>query len=261
LGGFWVAVVQVVAGFEQREALRRLDVSAALPQHHVMPDGALFDDWPDRYDRWFTTPIGGLVQQTEARLVLDVLRPAPGEKILDAGCGTGVFTLDYLAAGAFVVGLDVSAPMLAAAVRKTAGLPFVAVQGDMVRLPFVDGQFDKAVSVTALEFIADGKKAVDELFRVTRPGGLVVVGTLNRLGPWAARRRAKTERGEKHVLKDSFFRSPEELLALGPAGGSAATVVHFEKDEPLERAVEGERLGQARHLQTGAFVAAWWNKS
>jgi ubiquinone/menaquinone biosynthesis C-methylase UbiE len=224
-------------------------------------DTLLFDDWPERYERWFATPIGRLVMRTEAALILEMLSPGTGDKILDAGCGTGIFTMDYLTAGAEVTGLDISAPMLAAATKKAAGHPFTAVRGDMLALPFADASFDKTVSVTALEFIADGKRAVDELFRVTKPGGLVVVGTLNSLSPWAARRGAKTERGEKHVLEKAVFRSPAELLALAPVPGVVRSVVHFQRDEPPDQAAETERQGQARHLDTGAFVAARWVKS
>lgn len=224
------------------------------------PDKTLFDDWPERYEEWFATPIGRLVKDTECRLILEMLHPAAGEKILDVGCGTGVFTLDYLAAGAEVVGLDISLPMLALAERKAAGFPFTAVQGDMLTLPFADASFDKAVSVTALEFIEDEKKAVGELFRVTKPGGVIVVGTLNSLSPWAARRRGKTERGEGHILEHAFFRSPDELLSFGPAEGNVKTVVHFQKEDPLEEAVERERLGMEAGLETGAFVAVRWMK-
>lgn len=225
-----------------------------------MADAELFDEWPERYEEWFSTPVGRLVKETECSLVLEMLGPAQGEKILDAGCGTGIFTLDYLAAGAEVVGLDISAPMLVVAARKAAGYPFAAVQGDMLALPFADGTFDKAVSVTALEFIEDGKKAVEELFRVTKPGGRIVVGTLNSLSPWAARRRAKTTQGQRHILEGAFFRSPDELLACGPATGMTRTVVHFQKSDPPESAVEAERLGQSQGLDTGAFVAAYWTK-
>ena len=225
-----------------------------------MTDQKLFDDWPDRYDQWFSTPIGMLVRETESRLILDLLRPAKGEKILDAGCGNAVFTLDILEAGAMVVGLDISGPMLAAATHKTADRPFVAVRGDMLSLPFVDCTFDKAISITALEFIDDGRRAVEELFRVTRPGGLVVVATLNSLSPWAIRRQAKTERGESHVLENAIFRSPQDLLALAPVQGTVASVVHFQKDDQPEQARETERIGQAQSLSTGAFVAAMWRK-
>ena len=54
----------------------------------------IFDDWPERYDQWFETPIGSLVRRYESELLLEMLRPGPGEMLLDAGCGTGVFTQD-----------------------------------------------------------------------------------------------------------------------------------------------------------------------
>jgi ubiquinone/menaquinone biosynthesis C-methylase UbiE len=225
-----------------------------------MEDKELFDEWPERYEQWFMTPIGKLVRKTEVDLVMDFLKPSAGEKILDAGCGTGIFTTDFLAEGAKVVGLDISQPMLKAARRKTADYDFSAVRGDMGYLPFKDNSFDKAVSVTALEFIEDGKGAVSELFRVTRPGGWVVVATLNSLSPWAARRKAKTLHGQRHILEDAFYRSPEDLLACSPYSGVAKTVVYFRNDDDPLQALKTEQLGQLQELDTGAFVAALWKK-
>jgi ubiquinone/menaquinone biosynthesis C-methylase UbiE len=221
----------------------------------------LFDDWPERYDKWFTTPIGRLIREFEGALINELLSPGPDEIILDAGCGTGIFTRDFLLAGARVAGLELSIPMLHLAQKKAGGLPFQGVQGDMLFLPFYDNTFDKSVSITALEFIKDARKSVNELFRVTRPGGLVVVATLNRLSPWAARRKAKTHRGQKHILENAYFRSPRELLLFGPSGGIAKTAVHFEKDSPPDEAAEKESRGRSLNLNTGAFVAACWQKS
>ncbi|MDF1594141.1 MAG: class I SAM-dependent methyltransferase [Desulfobacterales bacterium] len=221
----------------------------------------LFDDWPERYDQWFTTPIGRLIKEFEGGLVNELLSPAPDEKILDAGCGTGIFTRDLLSAGARVVGLELSSPMLHQARKKAGGDPFQGVQGDMLNLPFYDNTFDKTVSITALEFIKDAPKAVNELFRVTRQGGLVVVATLNRLSPWAGRRKAKTQRGQKHILENAHFRSPRELLSYGPSGGNAKTAVYFEKEDPPDEAVEKELRGRSQNLDTGAFVAACWQKN
>jgi ubiquinone/menaquinone biosynthesis C-methylase UbiE len=220
----------------------------------------LFDDWPERYDQWFTTPIGRLIKEFEGRLVSEFLSPGPGEKILDAGSGTGIFTHDFLRAGARVVGLEISGPMLGLARKNAVGYPFQAVQGDMLFLPFCDNAFDKSVSITALEFIKDAQKAVDELFRVTRRGGWVVVATLNSLSPWTARRKAKTQHGQKHILENAFFRSPGELLSYGPSGGVAKTAIHFEKSDPPDEAAEKEIRGQKLHLDTGAFVAVRWQK-
>ena len=83
-----------LCGFEENVLpLKNSDESAIIG---FMEDKELFDEWPERYDRWFTTPIGKLVREIEGELVIDFLRPGAGEKILDAGCGTGVFTLDFL---------------------------------------------------------------------------------------------------------------------------------------------------------------------
>ena len=221
----------------------------------------LFDDWPERYDQWFLTPVGRLVKESEGGLIRELLTPAAGEKILDAGSGTGIFTRDFLLAGARVVGLEISAPMLRLARKKAGGYPFRGVQGDMLFLPFYDNTFDKAVSVTALEFIRDARKAIDELFRVTRPGGVVVIATLNSLSPWADRRQAKTKRGQRHILENAYFRSPQELLDYGPLTGMAKTAVHFEKDDPPDAALEKEVRGRSLDLDTGAFVAVRWQKN
>jgi ubiquinone/menaquinone biosynthesis C-methylase UbiE len=217
----------------------------------------IFDDWSEKYDQWFETPIGRLVKKYESELVLEMLRSQQGERILDAGCGTGVFTLDVLGAGAQVVGLELSLPMLLRAGRKLEGHLFHMVRGDMRKLPFADNAFDKTVSVTAIEFIVDATATIGELFRVTKPGGCIVVSTLNSLSPWAARRKAK----EGHsVFEHALFRSPDELLNLSPVNGVVKTAIHFQKDEDPEEAKEIEKNGQLKGLATGAFVVARWEK-
>ena len=54
-----------------------------------MSNKRLFDNWPDRYDDWFTTPIGKLVKEYEGAVINEFLQPAVGEKILDACAGLG----------------------------------------------------------------------------------------------------------------------------------------------------------------------------
>lgn len=226
----------------------------------MMAENALFDEWPERYEQWFSTPIGKLVRRVEGELILEFLKPVKNELILDAGCGTGVFTTDFLAAGSRVVGLDISQPMLRFALEKTAGYPYSPVRADIRCLPFKDNCFDKAASITAIEFIAEAQAAINEMFRVVRPGGLIVVATLNSLSPWAVRRQAKTARGQKHILEDAVYRSPADLLALSLYEGSARTAVHFARDEDPLRAEEIEKEGQSKNLNTGAFVAVCWRK-
>ncbi|MDO8944469.1 MAG: class I SAM-dependent methyltransferase [Desulfobacterales bacterium] len=232
-----------------------------------MSEKQRFDDWPERYDRWFETPVGKAVLKYESELILDLLRPSRGERILDAGSGTGIFTREFLARGAAAVGLDISLAMLQYAAGKAApsqeaqegeGFIYAGVAADMTALPFADGSFDKTVSVAALEFVADEKRAVTELFRVTKPGGAVVIATLNSLSPWAARRSANARRDPESIFNRVFFRSPLQLLAASPVPGIVRTAVHFGKEDDPAAFDRIERPGKG--LDTGAFVAARWVK-
>jgi len=219
----------------------------------------LFDDWPEKYDQWFATPIGTLVKKYEEEIILDLLKPLPGEIILDAGCGTGVFTLDILSLGVHIIGLDISLPMIMRAAQKAKGYSFQIVLADMSNLPFQKNYFGKVVSVTALEFIKDAEGAVKELFRVTRKGGIIVVATLNSLSPWASRRRAEAKKGHS-LFEKTIFRSPDELQSLAPVEGMIRTAIYFQKEDDPDRAPEIEREGQRKGLNTGAFLAVRWEK-
>jgi ubiquinone/menaquinone biosynthesis C-methylase UbiE len=219
----------------------------------------LFDEWPDKYDQWITTPIGALVRKYEAELLLNLLGPRPGEIILDAGCGTGVFTLDILAFGARVIGLDISLPMLGRARKKAGDYPLRIVLGDMLHLPFPESSFDRIVSVTALEFIEDGQGVIGELFRVTKRGGSIVVATLNSLSPWATLRRAEAQKRQT-IFTKAIFRSPDELRSLTPVRGMLRTAIHFQKEEDPNRVPEIEHAGRKNGLDTGAFLAGRWEK-
>ena len=219
----------------------------------------LFDEWPEPYDRWFATPMGAWVRKYEGGLIFDLLKPGRGETILDAGCGTGVFTLDILAFGVHVFGLDISLPMLRRSREKAGGESLQIVSGDMLHFPFPENVFDRVVSVTALEFIEDGQGAVRELFRVTKRGGSVVVATLNSLSPWASQRRAEAQK-KKTIFTKAIFRSPGELRSLAPVEGVIRTAIHFQKEDDPNMAPEIERAGREKGLNTGAFVAARWEK-
>lgn len=186
--------------------------------------------------------------------------PSAGESIFDAGCGTGIFTAYFLDKGAEVTGLDISGQMLLDATKSLHGAPFYPVQGDMIALPFKDNTFDKTVSITAIEFIEDGQTVVDELFRVTKPEGTVILATLNSLSPWAVRRQQESDEDEGHILRDAFYRSSADLLSMTELPGEYETVVHFLKDDDPEEAVKTEEAGKAGNLDTGAFVAVRWKK-
>ncbi len=216
-----------------------------------------FDSWPQKYESWFSTPLGSLVLRYEFELVRSLASVAGGERILDAGCGTGIFTKIFHDAGGEVTGLDLSLPMLRFAAGKLPPVNFL--QGSMLQLPFEDNAFDFSLSITALEFIKEGKTAVDELFRVTRPGGKILVATLNSLSPWADERKERGKR-EGGLYEKVYFRSPEDLQRMRPENARSATCIHFGKDEDPASAARIEEEAAADDPGTGAFAALLWVK-
>ncbi len=221
-----------------------------------MPE--LFDNWPDEYEHWFSTPLGKLIKEFESNLILKMLNPQAREHILDAGCGTGIFTSDIVSKGASVTGLDISRPMLKKALRKI-GNEFNCICADMLKLPFKDCAFDKTVSITAIEFIKDAARALSELARITKPGGAIVVATLNSLSPWAEKRRINAEK-EGGIFTHAIFRSPYELAGLLPFECKTETAIHFPDDAYPHEASEMEKKGAAAGLDSGAFAAVLWIK-
>ena len=111
--------------------------------------------------------------------VIDLLAPAPGERLLDVGVGPGLLALDLarlVGASGRVVGLDLAPAMVAAASARLAELPQVEVAiGDACALDLPDAAFDAAVSTQVYEYVADMPRALGELRRVLRPGGRAVI--------------------------------------------------------------------------------------
>jgi SAM-dependent methyltransferase len=133
------------------------------------------------YDAWFDRSWGAYAASIEHRLLLDSLPPVAGLKVCDAGCGTGRFTERLEHDGAQVVGVDQDPASLAIAAHRVTGPLLIA---DVHQLPFPDADFDATFAVTVCEFTADPAATIAELVRVTKPGGHVVVGSLNRRSPW-----------------------------------------------------------------------------
>lgn len=106
---------------------------------------------------------------------LDWLRPAPGLRWIDIGCGSGAFTelLLELCAPTEVQGIDPSEAQLAFARARHAGRAAKFQQGDALALPFGDNSFDAAVMALVIFFVPHPSKGVAEMARVVRPGGTV----------------------------------------------------------------------------------------
>jgi len=158
-----------------------------------------------RYENWYQTT-GRRADRLEKTLLRRLLtRFSSARTILEVGCGTGHFTRWYSELGLRAVGLDVSSPMLAEAVRL--GGP-QCLCGDALALPFPNRAFDIVTLITTLEFIADPAMALAEALRVAQCG--LILGVLNRQSMLA--RQLKREGG---LLWDKVrFFHPEELIHL-----------------------------------------------
>jgi arsenite methyltransferase len=158
-------------------------------------------------------------------LVHEALDAAPGERVLDAGCGPGFYvaeTLERVGAQGSVVGVDGSGAMLALAAERCRGHDNVAFhEGDVTALPVADADFDRALSVQVLEYVADIPAALGELRRVLRPGGRVLIWDVDwATVSWHSDDPARMERflgaWDEH-LSDPFLprRLSAELRAAG----------------------------------------------
>jgi SAM-dependent methyltransferase len=116
----------------------------------------------------------------------------PGDRVLDMGCGGGRHAFALYRRGADVVALDMDAAELkdvsamfgamAAEGEVPEGATATALRGTAYGLPFADASFDRIIAAEVLEHLPDDRRAMGELFRVLKPGGLLAV-TVPRWGP------------------------------------------------------------------------------
>jgi SAM-dependent methyltransferase len=115
------------------------------------------------------------------------------DKVLDLGCGFGRHAFEAARRGASVVALDAGsdevlgvaatfAAMVEAGELAADSLHAHVVQGDALKLPFLDATFDRVICSEVLEHIPDDVAAMRELTRVLRPGGTMAI-TVPRFGP------------------------------------------------------------------------------
>jgi len=125
----------------------------------------------ENFDRVrFGGPIGGLLLETQERVLLEFLGDVRGREVLDVGTGTGRAALTLARAGARVTGVDASGEMLRVAddrARREA-LAITFQEGDAHALAFPDRSFDAAISLRVLMHTPDWRVCLGELCRVAR---------------------------------------------------------------------------------------------
>ncbi len=140
----------------------------------------MFDEVSTHYDR--TNNVLSMGNAALWRMATTrAVAPRAGEVILDVAAGTGTSSASLAKEGARVVAADFSAGMIDVGRARQAGNPFVEfVQADAMALPFDDDTFDAVTISFGLRNIVDPQKALAEFFRVTKPGGRVVICEFSR---------------------------------------------------------------------------------
>jgi SAM-dependent methyltransferase len=192
---------------------------------------------------------------------LDKLGLRPGDWLLDAGCGAGRHCFGALDRGAHVVGLDLDVPSLRiarAGIHERRGnatekLHGGVLRGDVFRLPFPSGAFDRVICSEVMEHVHDYGAAARELARVLRPGGTLGVTIPTAITEWlylaATRRYFESPGGHIRVFK------PRDLARALARAGMRVDGVGFAHSfhSPYWLVRSGVGLDDERSAPTRAF--------
>jgi demethylmenaquinone methyltransferase/2-methoxy-6-polyprenyl-1,4-benzoquinol methylase len=194
---------------------------------------AMFDDVAATYD--LTNDLLSVGQdRLWRRQVAKEVNAQSGQRILDLAAGTGSSSIVFAKPGVEVTAGDFSQGMLAEGRKRHPQLNFVFA--DATKLPFNDNEFDAVTISFGLRNVVDTSKALSEMFRVTKPGGKLVICEfskvtngllrplyrfyLTRLLPLASRLASKTPEAYSYLAESiEAWPSQDELAALVSAAG------------------------------------------
>jgi len=206
----------------------------------------MFDRIAPVYDLMNRVMTAGLDQRWRRETVKAVVRP--GDRVLDACCGTGDLAVAAVNAGAGdVVGLDFSPRMLERASAKQQSVTWL--EGDVLALPFPDADFDAATVGFGVRNVADLPGALAELRRVVRSQGRVGILEIT------------TPTGPLGPFYRLWFDRVVPLLGRALKGGSAytylpASVRRFPGPEELARLMEAAGFEQVAHRTFAGGIVA-----
>jgi ubiquinone/menaquinone biosynthesis C-methylase UbiE len=143
---------------------------------------------------WRELPGDLVPEAAERRLAFLLSSVAPGDRVLDLGCGDGAFTAALSATGTHPTGADIAQGALERAREQHPGPANVRIEPHGP-WPFPDAAFDAVWAGEVIEHVADTERWIDEVRRVLRPGGHLLV-TTPKVGPLTRLRRAPDPRGQ-----------------------------------------------------------------
>ena len=193
-----------------------------------------------------------------------------GRRILDAGCGVGMYTEQFRRFSPQVVGVEID--LRAAGQARSRILDIAAAAAEA--LPFADGSFDVVFSHEVIEHVADDRVAAAEMVRVAAPGGRIVIFCPNRLYPFET--HGHYWRGHYHFGNTPLINwLPDPLRnrlaphvraytggwaagsVSGPAGARGASRRDLPRLRQRRRRPAGARpCSASRALRPGAYAAA-----
>jgi phosphatidylethanolamine/phosphatidyl-N-methylethanolamine N-methyltransferase len=187
-----------------------------------------------------------------------------GGRILEVGIGTGISLTDYSPANC-LVGIDYCEPMLRKAYERVAAHGLAHVEAlavmDAQQLAFADGFFDAVVAQYVITTVPDPERALDEIARVTKPGGEIIL--VNHLGAEEGLRRA-FEQGFAPLARRLGWR-PEfrwDRLAQWAAGHAGVRLIERRPMPPLDHfslirfaRVGADGMGARTHGRGGGHSA------
>jgi ubiquinone/menaquinone biosynthesis C-methylase UbiE len=161
-------------------------------------------------DERLKTSIGHYIFSRQKELILELVAPRAGERVLDIGCGTGEYLQIFREKWCQVTGIDCSEKMLEVSRRKM-GEHVDLKLGQAEDLPFSDDEFDIVTIINALEITLNPRQVVAEAIRVCR--GRVFIGFLNKYSFVGTKQRLKEIFGFPLSEKIRFF-SIEEIKEM-----------------------------------------------
>jgi demethylmenaquinone methyltransferase / 2-methoxy-6-polyprenyl-1,4-benzoquinol methylase len=213
----------------------------------LAPDAvrSMFDRISPVYDAMNRAMTMGLDQRWRRATVAAVVQP--GDRVLDACCGTGDLGIAAARAGARVTGVDFSERMLERARQKAPEVEWV--QGDALALPFPDSAFDAATVGFGVRNLDDLERGLRELRRVLRPGGRLAILEITR------------PRGLLAPFYKLWFDGFVPLLGKLLPGGSAytylpASVRRFPGPDELAALLRGAGFEDVRYRSFAGGIVA-----